>query len=719
MRLCRVLFGCTSSPFLLQATLREHIEKMIDVDPEFVEKLIKSLHVDDLVSGGNSCIEVENFYMKCEQRLKMASFNLKKFQCSHPEVENYVYENSSFNSSNVNDSDTENKVLGITWDKQQDEFIFSFKRFTEQCLNAITKRDVLHCIASFYDPVGFVNPVLVKLKHFFQKLCIEKLDWDNELPTELLNEWLELCNPFQDAISIKLPRAYCFFLPSDPIIDIQLHGFCDASLKAYGACVYLRFTKLSGEVKCVLISSRSRIAPIKAQTIPRLELMGALLLAELIDCVKDELHFYTISSITAWIDSTVAYYWIVNNRNDQVFIRNRVAKILKILSKDTWSLVGTKDNPADIISRGLDPVQLLESSVWFNGPGFLYLSRELWPKFQHNGSNIISTQTLANIAEVKPIVHLPDVIPIHKYSTLLKLLSVTSYVLKFICNLKLRLPQAADDYIPDVADSTVSRKNVSSSLAANFTVSQQKGDVTKSVADSTVSRQNVSSSPAANFTVSQQKGDFTKAVADSTVSRPKENSPRKQYSLRSKVLVNQPDEKLVASQAPPLNEKNYSMGKDLVSTHEDNQTEDQDYDNGQIGNEHPIGKEYVDFVPAFTNILYTEDLNSSLTLWIKDLQANIDEKRLLTLKSQYNCFTDPQGVIRCEGRLRHSDLPYNQKFPILIDGNHPLVELLVLEAHEQVKHEGTKSTLTQLRTQYWLPKGRGIVRQLLHKCFRS
>ena len=316
-----MLFGCTSSPFLLQATLKEHISKFEDVDPVFVEKLEDSLHVDDSVSGGDTPqeekVSSKKFYLKGEQRLPMASFNLKKFQCSDSEVEHNIYEHSLFSNSGLNENET--KVLGIKWDKNKDDLIFCFNKFAEQCLISSTKRDIPHCIASLYDPTGLVNPVLVPLKHFFQKLCIKKLEWDTTLSEEFLNEWLELWHPFQDAMSVHIPRAYCFFLQSDPIIDIQLHGFCDASLEAHRACVYLRYTKLSGEVSCVLISSRSRIAPIKPRTIPKLELMGALLLVELIDCVKKEFHSCKISSLTAWIDSTVAYYWMVNNRNDQIF----------------------------------------------------------------------------------------------------------------------------------------------------------------------------------------------------------------------------------------------------------------------------------------------------------------------------------------------------------------------------------------------------------------
>ena len=120
---------------------------------------------------------------------------------------------------------------------------------------------------------------------------------------------------------------------------------------------------------------------------------------------------------------------------------------------------------------------------------------------------------------------------------------------------------------------------------------------------------------------------------------------------------------------------------------------------------------------ATLDSLSTEVIEKSLLLWIKDLQDNIPKKRLQTLMIQVNCFVDSQGVIRCKGRLEHSVLPYKTKFPILIDGHHPLTNLLIHQAHVCAKHQRTKATLAILRTQYWLPKGRSIVKAFIFRCF--
>ena len=155
-----------------------------------------------------------------------------------------------------------------------------------------------------------------------------------------------------------------------------------------------------------------------------------------------------------------------------------------------------KYNPADIISRGLNAVQLLNNNVWFNGRDFLYLIRDQWPKFPACDNNFGDSQAVSALAEASTVVQLACIIPASKYSTLLRLLLVTCYVFKFINNLKSSV-QAAGNNLSNF-----------STPAANFTVSRHNGDVCLSVADYTVSRASVLpfSTPAAEFTVSRHEG---------------------------------------------------------------------------------------------------------------------------------------------------------------------------------------------------------------------
>ncbi|XP_065665416.1 uncharacterized protein LOC136086850 [Hydra vulgaris] len=184
-RLCRVLFGVTSSPFLLSATLIKHAERYLSSDPIFVSRLLNSIHVDDLSFCSYSVIECFNFYKKCRSRLGEAGFNLRKFESNSVELDKLINE-TNFQSQNIT------KVLGLTWNKKLDLFIFSFFELFKIAVPFPTKRDVLSFTASFFDPLGLINPVTVRLKILFQQICISKIGWDCKINKDLLKVWQDI-----------------------------------------------------------------------------------------------------------------------------------------------------------------------------------------------------------------------------------------------------------------------------------------------------------------------------------------------------------------------------------------------------------------------------------------------------------------------------------------------------------------------------------------------
>ena len=171
-RLCRVLFGVTSSPFLLNATLITHADLFLESDPEFVQKLLDSLHVDDLNSSLNDLPQAFQFFVKCKERLAEAKFNLRKFQSNSAELEKMV--KKSFPPDEEIKSTEENKVLGISWNKYDDHIWFDLNSFSERFSQKPTKRNVIETTASLFDPLGLVNPIIVKLKKSYFKMCVYK-----------------------------------------------------------------------------------------------------------------------------------------------------------------------------------------------------------------------------------------------------------------------------------------------------------------------------------------------------------------------------------------------------------------------------------------------------------------------------------------------------------------------------------------------------------------
>ena len=401
-RLCRVLFGVASSPFLLSATLIHHVKKFIHEDAEFVEKLLNSLHVDDLNSGCDDVDSGFDFFVQCKNTLKEGSFNLRKFKSNSRDLEHMV--TTSFPDDGI-DSVLKDKVLGILWDRKLDELIINFDDVLSKVSNEPTKRNILQVIASMYDPLGLINPVVVEMKILFQEICLTKVKWDDPLQIEFLERWKNILNELKQTGDISVDRVYCVKDINDPFVKVELHGFSDASKRAYGCCIYLRFVHSSGKITTKLVTSKSRVNSLRNYSIPRLELQGAVLLFETLSNVIDEISkTFKLSGIFVWLDSSVVYCWIKNSEKTyKTFVHNRLEIIRAIIERSatiSMKLVNSKDNPADIISRGMKPTMLKTSYLWFSGPRFLTLPEHKWPEFQV-GDNFSSVEEKIRNSKLK------------------------------------------------------------------------------------------------------------------------------------------------------------------------------------------------------------------------------------------------------------------------------------------------------------------------------
>ena len=481
-RLCRVLFGVASSPFLLTATLIKNAIVYENFDPEFVYKLLESLHVDDLISGANNIHDAFEFYVKCKERLKNGGFNLRKFKSNSVELEKLVYE--AFPEDCLYSD--ENKILGLLWDKNTDAIIFDFKEIFSKFVVNPTKRSILQSIASIYDPLGLINPLTVRMKIIFQDICSEKFGWDDELSEKFRIEWNIILSDLKRIDCIRVQRNYCFLEITDQIISVQVHAFSDASKRLYAASVYLRFQLKTGIIQTVLLTSKSRILSAKKiVTIPKAELLGVLLMTEICTAVIKSLSsVYTLDKIYYWTDSTIVYCWVLNYKKKyDSYVQKRLEKIRSILHHpycNELKLVPSKSNPADIGTRGVSPKNLSNSDLWFQGPKFLLLSELGWPNlsagdkfdaYNENNCNTVygdsclsrvvdninasyangSSTCLLGTADNNVIENndacLSSIIDINKFSSLIKLLRVTAYVIKFIKILKKKLQNTEDESV--------------------------------------------------------------------------------------------------------------------------------------------------------------------------------------------------------------------------------------------------------------------------------
>ncbi|XP_033361548.1 uncharacterized protein LOC117239823 [Bombus vosnesenskii] len=208
-----------------------------------------------------------------------------------------------------------------------------------------------------------------------QRIWSSKIDWDESLPIELHTEWERYYAQLPLLNNVRFPRKAII----ESAMEIELHGFCDASEKVYGACIYLRTLNTNGRVWTQLLTAKSKVAPLKCQTIPRLELSGALLLTSLMSTIQQALS-HKITRTIYWTDSTIVLHWLNTSPHTlKTFVANRVSEIQTKTSIRDWRHVPTDDNPADLISRGQTPEEFLRPTIWQHGPVWLYQSEGYWP----------------------------------------------------------------------------------------------------------------------------------------------------------------------------------------------------------------------------------------------------------------------------------------------------------------------------------------------------
>lgn len=363
--------------------------------------------------------------------LERYGFELRKW-CSNNSIilENISEEFRETSSTfNIDENDTV-KTLGLLYQPNSDKFRYIIQKVNED--QRITKRNILSEIAKIFDPLGLVGPVITVAKIFMQVLWQLKLNWDESLPVLEHTKWLQFRTELVRLNQLEIRR---WVLPVENSIEIQIHGFSDASQLAYGACVYLRVTNEVGEHRVNLLCSKGRVCPLKTLSIPRLELCAAVLLARLVKSVMTSLDI-KIDKCFFWTDSTIVLAWLRKNPSQwKTFVANRVAEVQQLSSFGSWNHVLTKDNPADLISRGCSPDTLIQSELWWSGPDLLL--QDIPGYSEVSSQSTVEPFSSKDLEEKLPIISLVTVEDntfniLQKFSSFRKLQRVTAYCLRFI-----------------------------------------------------------------------------------------------------------------------------------------------------------------------------------------------------------------------------------------------------------------------------------------------
>lgn len=593
LRFTRVVFGVSSSPFLLNATINHHIETYRNIDPSFVDCFLSSIYVDDLSLGSSDVESTYELYLKSKSRLAEGGFKLRKFVTNSEELRGLITANeqpSEHQDATVSVGEEDqsyakgslghicgevkgrHKILGIQWDFLHDTFLFNIGEISCYMEHSEpTKRNVVSMAARFFDPLGVVSPVTILFKIFFQHLCKAGVTWDEPLMGDLLKEWTRLLSALGGPESLVIPRCYlseCL----DPPSSFRLVGFCDASARAYAAVVYLRLE--SEDQVCVrFLAAKTRVSPLGGVTIPRLELLSALLLSKLMvsiqDALKSELR---LSDPVCYTDSKVSLYWIRGcDQEWRQFVENRVISIRASVPARHWRHCPGEENPADIPSRGMGASELSKSHLWLRGPNWLCDCLDLPEELEVDTSTPeeccqeMKSKNVAHslLAQQVDRPRIGQLMNCKDFSSLNKLLRVTALVLRF----------------------------------ARFL--QQK--------------------------VGARRG---------------------------------------------------GASTDTVS-----------------------------------------DVDRARLYWIRESQGQLpQDNKFQVWRHQFGLFIDESQVWRCGGRVSNSDLPASAQNPILLDKGHHLTTLIVLDAHRRVLHNGVRETLTELRSAYWIIRGRQFIRKLIYHC---
>ncbi|XP_043461931.1 uncharacterized protein LOC122498315 [Leptopilina heterotoma] len=314
------------------------------------------------------------------------------------------------------------KTLGLHWNPKKDAFEFSFTKIHSQSY-VLTKRSVLSIISQLFDPLGWLAPIIITAKILMQDLWILKCDRDSPLPPDVLRRWHEYSSAMFAVSNITINR----WLGTLPSSGCHLHGFADASSRANAAAVYLKVSLGDKETHISVLTAKTKVSPVKTISIPNLELNAAALLVKLI-CYVRKLPGFNDFPVFSWSDSQVVLSWLRKHPcHWKTFVANRVAFIQTELPSAEWRHVTTKDNPADLATRGVKPTELSSKEIWWNGPKWLSLTDENWPQ-QPETSRSLHVVNQYNEPEI-----------LSRFSNLSRLIRVVAYCRRFFVTLRDRV----------------------------------------------------------------------------------------------------------------------------------------------------------------------------------------------------------------------------------------------------------------------------------------
>ena len=380
-----VTFGVTNSPWLVQRVLRYHIDNNAKRYPKAVDLIRRAFYVDDYVGSLATVEDAIATHKELTNCLISAGFRLTKCLSNSPAVMLAVPEADRAKQAALLlqkdpsvPQDQTPSTLGLSYDHIDDTFKFiNIFNIVTPHRKKETMRTLCSRVASIFDVLGLLGCTTIQGKILIQACWQKEMSWDEplEFHPDVAAQYEKWVSQLVNLHHIEIPR---FVLPVH-CVKKRLVAFTDASDKAYGACLYMVATSADGQTESSLLCTKSRVAPLKTQTIPRLELRALELGAIVMEKVSKLLQ---ILDLTIFTDSSTALCWLQKPPNNwRSFVMNRVANIqaLSTFDKDMFRFVPGKENVADALSRGVFPEDLVMMYEWFHGPPWLTLPEAFWP----------------------------------------------------------------------------------------------------------------------------------------------------------------------------------------------------------------------------------------------------------------------------------------------------------------------------------------------------
>lgn len=380
-----VIFGASCSPCIAQHVKNLNANDYKEHYPEAATAVINNTYVDDFLDSRDTIDETIQIVEEVRLICSKAGFEIRNWQSNSDEVLRRVGvdTNDAAKCFSVDKSTVTERVLGMTWLPTEDIFVFN-AQFREDLLHLIsgdvipTKRQVLRIVMSHFDPLGVVATYTVHGKILVQDIWRSGIKWDDPISTADFKNWQRWVKVLPKLSEVRVSR--CYFPNYNPISYalLEVHVFVDASELACCAAVYFRIID-RGLPRCTLVAAKTKVTPLKPQSIPRNELNAAVIGVRLLKSIEEN-HTIPIQKRYMWSDSTTVLSWLrADPRKYRPYVAFRVGEILSLTTVDEWNYVPSSKNVADKGTKWGNGPCLESTNPWFTGPQFLNKAENAWP----------------------------------------------------------------------------------------------------------------------------------------------------------------------------------------------------------------------------------------------------------------------------------------------------------------------------------------------------